>query len=100
MPRYVCFAGLMAVALAYPASAEPLTLKAGETTFTIDAATLRIDAARQGETSQPVMPPQHDGEAAVPVAIDKGWRWKDAEGRTYTASTEGDALKLVILRAI
>ncbi|CAL4868580.1 hypothetical protein MMA231_02868 [Asticcacaulis sp. MM231] len=99
MPRHLRPAGLVAlmIALAGASNAEPVTLKAGETTFTIDASTLRIDAARAGETPQSVMPPQHDAEAGVPpVAVDKGWRWQDTTGRTYTASTEGDALKLVV----
>jgi hypothetical protein len=83
------------IAIAGPVGAEPLTLKTGATTFTLDPATLRIDVMRAGKASR-LMPPLHDAEAVSPEHVGKGWRWKDMQGRTFIASIDNDALRLLI----
>jgi len=83
---------------AVPATADPLALHAGNVTFTIDPATLGIDAVDNRGPVQ-VMPPLHAPEAVTPVADGAGWRWTDAEDRIVTAGVENDALHLTITGA-
>ncbi|MBW8734110.1 MAG: hypothetical protein JF571_07365, partial [Asticcacaulis sp.] len=87
------------VLAASSADAAPLTLHAGNTTYTVDPATLQIDAARDGEPAIAVMPPLHGAETATPQAEGAGWRWSDAEGRAVTVSVETQALRVTITAA-
>ncbi len=80
------------------AAADPITLRAGATTYRIDPATLKIEAT-DGTGKVAVMPALHPAEAATPAAAGAGWTWGDAEGRTITAGIEDEALHLTITAA-
>ena len=80
------------------AAADPITLRAGGTTYRIDPATLEIEAT-DGMGKVAIMPPLHPAEAATPSMAGAGWTWGDAEGRTITAGIEDDALHLTITAA-
>jgi hypothetical protein len=86
---------LLAGAVAAPAEADPITFKAGHLTYTVDPATLQIDA-RDGESSIAIMPPLHPAEAVTPTRTVEGWRWSDAEGRTFGLSASGESLRLTM----
>ncbi len=92
-----------ALALAGQAAADPLTVHGREVVYSIDPATLRIDAqdfrtnayvAPDGTIA--VMPALHAPEAVTPVADKAGWHWTDAEGRAVTVSGDNDTLKVTI----
>ncbi len=85
--------------LALPAAADPIAIRAAAVTYTVDPATLRIDAAPDGEAPLPVMPPLHAPEAVAPRQDSTGWRWTDAEGRTITVGTQSQALHVTIAAA-
>ena len=80
------------------AAADPMTLRAGATTYRIDPTTLQVEAT-DGAGTMAIMPPLHAAEAATPAAAGAGWTWTDAEGRTITAGIENDALHLTITAA-
>ncbi len=80
------------------ASADPLTLQAGTTTYRIDPATLETQAI-EGTATVAIMPPLHAAEAATPTVAGAGWTWTDAEGRTLTAGIEDGALHVTITAA-
>jgi len=77
-------------------AADLIRLRTGHTVYTLDPATLKIDATSDGEAAVAVMPPLHDAQRASATQTDKGWRWTDTDGHTFTLSTEGDALRLVV----
>ncbi|ESQ83229.1 hypothetical protein AEAC466_13335 [Asticcacaulis sp. AC466] len=77
-------------------AAPPITLQTGTATYSVDPATLQIDAHPNNESVVAVMPPLHPAESATPERDGAGWRWTDAEGRLITLSTEGDALRLTL----
>lgn len=93
-PFVIAFTGF-----AVPAIADPLTVRAGATTYMIDPATLQIDARSDGAAAIAIMPPLHAAETAVPRPDGPGWRWSDSEGRTVTVSTESQALRVTISAA-
>ena len=90
---------LLLAGMAASAEADPLPLRAGTTAYSIDPATLAIDAQPDGETRLPVMPALHAAEAVAPHADGSGWRWTDAQGRIVTISVESQALHLTISAA-
>jgi len=88
---------ILAIAgLAVSANADPLLVRTGGTTYTVDPATLEIAARPDGETSLPVMPALHAAEAAKPQAYGSGWLWTDSEGRIVTVGTQSQALHVTI----
>ena len=100
MSRPMILCGVIALMLAAaPALAEPLVLKARGTVFTLDPATMQIDATPAGQPAIAVMAPMHAAEAVAPTYLKAGWRWTDAEGRTFTASTRDDTLHLTVRAA-
>lgn len=82
--------------VASTALAGPVTLRAGNVTYAIDPATLKVDAKPDGGAAVPVLPPLHAPEAVSAAPDGKGWRWTDAEGRAVALSVEGEALRLTI----
>src|ERR1035437_7673501 len=86
----------MVASLATSGATDPLILRVGTVTYTVDPTTLRIDARTDGAAPLAVMPPLHDSETVTVVPDGAGWRWIDAEGRVITLSTESNALHLTI----
>lgn len=84
--------------LAVPAAADPLRLQAGNVIYTLDPATLGIDAVENGVPIK-IMPPLHAPQAVVPAREGANWRWTDADGRTITTGIEDNALHLTITGA-
>jgi hypothetical protein len=82
--------------LAASGSADPLILRVGPVTYSVDPTTLRIDALADGAAPLAIMPPLHGPETVAVVPVGSGWRWIDAEGRTITLSAESNALHLTI----
>ncbi len=78
------------------AVADPVSLRTPAVTYTVDPATLKIDARPDGAALVSVMPPLHDAEAVTPARDGPGWRWTDAEGRAFALSIEGGDLRLII----
>lgn len=91
-PLVVALVGL----IASTAVAEPITLRAGPVAYTVDPATLEIKARPDGAATALLMPPLHPPEAATITPEGEGWRWTDAEGRSFAVSVEGQALRLRI----
>lgn len=78
------------------AGAETLAVRAGSTQFTLDPATLKIDATTEKGAVIAVMPALHAPEKTTPARDDKGWHWRDGEGRNIRIDVENEALHLVI----
>ncbi len=91
----IAYIGLFASA----ATAEPIRLRAGTVIYTVDPATLKIDATPDGQDTVPVMPPLHAADGSAPTHIGNTWRWRDAEGRDLVLSPEGEALHLTLSAA-
>ena len=91
-------AALTLALMAGAAAAYPIMLHAGAVTYSLDPATLAIDASDAGGTGA-LMPALHPAETATPVQDKDSWRWTDAEGRTVTAGLEDGALHLTITAA-
>ena len=87
-----------AIFAAGAAGAEPIILRAGGISYTLDPATVAIAALDHGVTV-PVMPPLHTPEAVTPTRQGDGWTWRDADGRIVTAGLENEALHLTITAA-
>ena len=95
-PRLHLLLAVIAGLTSPAAAAEPLQLQAGGTTYIVDPSSLKIDARTAQASVTSVMPPLH---AAQDVAVDsKGgvWHWRDADGRDFKLSAEGNALHLAI----
>jgi hypothetical protein len=82
--------------IASTAMAEPIILRAGPVAYTVDPGTLEIRARPDGAATALLMPPLHPPEAATIAPEGEGWRWTDAEGRSFALSIEGQALRLRI----
>ena len=82
--------------IASTAMAEPIILRAGPVAYTVDPGTLEIRARPDGAATALLMPPLHPPEAATIAPEGDGWRWTDAEGRSFALSIEGQALRLRI----
>ncbi|KQS55692.1 hypothetical protein ASG17_06385 [Brevundimonas sp. Leaf363] len=92
---------VMAAALsawAGAAGAETLAVRVGAVTYSVDPATLRIDADDNGATV-PILPPVHDVQAVRVRAAGDGWRWTDGDGRDVAVSPGDGVLNLSITGA-
>ena len=90
---------LLAFVTPAAAWADPVNLRVATVTYTVDPASLKIDARPDGADLVNIMPPLHDAETVTPTADGTGWRWRDTEGHDYAVSTEGDNLHLTITGA-
>jgi hypothetical protein len=93
--RLALILSAVALLVGSPAAAAHLVLHVRATSYSVDPATLEITVVTGGVRT-PIMPPLHAPEAAAPSRTGAGWRWTDGEGRTFTASTEGEALRLTV----
>jgi len=78
------------------ASADPVDVRAGDVVYTLDPATLQIDAKTADGTTIAVMPPLHAAEQASITTDSAGLTWTDADGHVFHLSTEAGALHLTV----
>ncbi|RZJ42212.1 MAG: hypothetical protein EON87_15120, partial [Brevundimonas sp.] len=92
---------VMAAALsawAGAAGAETLAVRVGAVTYSVDPATLRIDAEDSGATLL-VLPPLTVAQAVRVQTTGDGWRWTDGDGRDVAVSPGDGVLILSITGA-
>lgn len=87
---------LLASVVVSAAAAAPVTLAAGGVTYSVDPATLQIDAGQPDGSQTTVMPALHAPQAATVQAEGAGWTWNDADGHRFHLSVAGDALHLIL----
>lgn len=93
--QHYAFAGVLIAVVTSAAAANPIELRAGEITYSVDPTTLRIDA-RSESTVVNIMPPLHPAAATEVFDDGNGRSWHDGDGRTFRLSVKGGTLRLTV----